>query len=181
MSAGGPLIALLIGQPIDCKVTGAEIFCETLNEVSCLLRRTSLIPACLGMDGRFIITFIYLQFFVLQSLKLGKPVCWKPCWIYMTGKMIPFPCCWILQGKLELWKSLLMQNILTTTTRVREATAAVNTQGAQTEMGSGRALKVFCMRPYAPQSSSVWLKMCAFVLGLCPVRAIFCHFWYTVI
>lgn len=74
MSAGGPLIALLIGQPIDWKVTGAEIFCETLNEVSGLLKRTSLIPACLGIDGGFVITSIYLQCFVLQSLKLAKPV-----------------------------------------------------------------------------------------------------------
>lgn len=49
MSAGGPLIALLIGQPIDWKVLGADIFCETLNEVSCPLKRTSLIPVCLGI------------------------------------------------------------------------------------------------------------------------------------
>lgn len=84
----------------------------------------NLINFCL--PGGFVITSIYLPFFVLQSLKLAKPVYWKPCWIYMMGKMIPFPCCWILQGKLELWKSLLMQNILTTTTRVRETAAAGN-------------------------------------------------------
>lgn len=59
MSAGGPLIALLIGQPIDWKVMGAEIFCETLNGVSCLLKRTSLIPACLGIDGGFVIISIF--------------------------------------------------------------------------------------------------------------------------
>lgn len=63
MSAGGPLIAgtsVLIGESIDCKVTGEfrkiEIFCESLKEFSCLLKRTSLIPACLGVDGRFVIT-----------------------------------------------------------------------------------------------------------------------------
>lgn len=37
-----------------------------------------------------------------------------------------------------------MQNILTTTTKVRETAAAVNAQDAQTEIGSGGALKVLC-------------------------------------
>lgn len=58
-------MALLIGQLIDWKVMGAEIFCETLNGVSCLLKGTSLIPACLGIGGGFVITSIYLQFVVL--------------------------------------------------------------------------------------------------------------------
>lgn len=181
MSAEGPLIAstsLLIEQPIDCKITGefrkVEIFFETLNEFSCLLKRTSLIPACLGVDGRFVITSIQLQFFVLQSQKLGKPAYWKPCWIYMMGKMIPFPYCWILQGKLELWKSLLMQSILTTTTRVRETVATVNTPGAKTEDGVRQGSQaVFSMRPCAwgcstPKFQCVINNQC-----IC-ARAVFC-------
>ena len=52
--------SLLIGQPIDCKVIGefrkAENFCETLNEFSCLLKRTSLIPAYPEVDCRFVMT-----------------------------------------------------------------------------------------------------------------------------